>query len=425
MVNRILAGLAVGMLLLVIGCSSPGPILQTGVKANDDIVVTLDNPDFTQPSVELKPAQTKWNGTMAREIDATSGGVSVANGDFVVRTSKGDGPAQSNGTSLFRSVADEDLPPRPDADGHFASDLPPAHVDLQASGLRIGYTPLLVQLFQVEPDHSSPTVFQAVRVRLDPDVALVPIEAVVVFHDKDQSGRLNDGMEQQTIPQQLALWDHLSPAQTSNATDAQFGELTSAIHVMTRYRRDSEGIYHVGTQAAPDTVWAACGVQFRLVNYFELQVPVRNVYPSRGNGDADRQWPIGTVDDVPLQENADLVKRDPRHMEGAITAIFMGRAGFSDAPEVGRALSSRQVIGVSLAETRGTDAIIAHELGHLSGLGDAQGNEKDAAGKPKFDVMVQVGPGVHPTEAECLGIKKWARNFKKFFDAPPKNPHQP
>ncbi len=425
MAKRFLAGLSVGMFLIAYGCGNSGPSVQTGKKVNDDFVVTLDNPDFTEVGVELTPAKTKWNGTMAREIDATSGGVSVANGDFVVRTWKGDGPAKSNGTSVFPAVADEDLPARPDADGHYASDQPPARVDFQASGLRIGFKPLLVQLFQIEPNHSSPTFFQASRIRLDPNVALVPVEAVVLFHDKDQNGRLNDGMEQQSLPQQLALWDHLSRAQTTNGTDGQFGELTSAIHVMNRYRRDGEAMYRVGTQTAPDTVWARCGVQFRLVNYFELQVPVRNVYPSRGNGDADRQWPIGTVDDVPLQENADLVKRDPRHMDGPITAIFMGRAGFSDATEAGRALSSRRVIGVSLSENRGTDGIIAHELGHLSGLGDAKGTEKDAAGKPKYDVMVQVGPGVHPTEAECLGIKKWAGTFKKFFDAPPKDPHQP
>lgn len=425
MAKRFLSGVSLGLLLIAYGCANPGPSVQTGKRVNDDVVVTLDNPDFMEVGVALKPAQTKWNGTMAREIDTTPGGVSVANGDFVVRTWRGDGPAKSNGTSVFPAVGDEDLPARPDADGHFASDKPPARVDLQASGLRIGFTPLLVQLFQIEPNRSSPTFFQASRIRLDPDVALVPVEAVVVFHDKDENGRMNDGMEQQSLPQQLAFWDHLSPVQSTNETDAQFGELTSAVHAMTRYRRDAEGMYRVGTQSAPDTVWARCGVQFRLVNYFELQVPVRNVYPSRGNGDADRQWPIGTFDEVPLEENADLVKRDPRHIDGPITAIFMGRAGFSDAPEIGRALPSRQVIGVSLSETRGTDAIVAHELGHLSGLRDANGTEKDAAGRPKYDVMVQTGPGVHPTDAECLGIKTWARTLTKVFDALPKNAHQP
>ena len=233
-----------------------------------------------------------------------------------------------------------------------------------------------------------------------------------------ENGRLNDGMEQQSLPQQLALWDHLSPAQTTNVTDGQFGELTSAIHAMNRYRRDGEAMYGVGTQTAPDTVWARCGVQFRLVNYFELQVPVRNVYPSRGNGDADRQWPIGTVDDAPLQENADLVKRDPRHIDGAITAIFMGRAGFSDAPETGRALSSRRVIGVSLSETRGTDGIIAHELGHLSGLGDAKGTEKDAAGKPKYDVMVQVGSGRPSDRGRMPGHQEVGGPLQEIFRRP-------
>jgi hypothetical protein len=95
-------------------------------------------------------------------------------------------------------------------------------------------------------------------------------------------------------------------------------------------------------------------------------------------------------------------------MEGPIVAIFMKRVSFEDAPEPGRALTYRQVIGVSLTDGDGTDAAIAHELGHLSGLGDAKGTEKDAAGKPMFDVMVQHGPGVHPTAAECANIRPWA-----------------
>ena len=74
MANRFLAGLSVGMSLIAYRCGNSGPSVQTGKKVNDDLVVTLDNPDFTELGVELTPAQTRWNGTMAREIDATSGG---------------------------------------------------------------------------------------------------------------------------------------------------------------------------------------------------------------------------------------------------------------------------------------------------------------------------------------------------------------
>lgn len=407
------------LVIFEIGCS--GPSVQSGKKVGDDIIVTIDNPDFFQSGVKLVPSETRWNGAMARDIDTSPNGVSVSNGDFVVRTSLGDGTAKSNGVSVFPSIGGEDLWARPAANGHFSSAEPPASVDLQAIGLRVGPTPLFAQLAQIEPNHTSP-YFEALRIHLDPAVALVPVEAVVVFHDKDPDGHLGNGMDQQTRPQQLALWDHLSPADTSNIYDGNFGELTMATHIMRQYPRDSEGRYQVGTQKAPDTIWAACGVQFRLVNYFELQVPFRNVVPSVG-GDPATQWPQGTFDDQPLEENADLVKCDPRRMDGPVLAIFMRRVSFPEAPETGRALASRNVIGVSLTENRGTDAIIAHELGHLSGLGDAKGTEKEASGKPMFDVMVQVGPGLHPTAAECAKIKPWADKFKPIFDKLPKGDH--
>src|SRR6478609_1265831 len=105
---------ACGGLLILFGsgCDS-GPSVQTGKKVADDVVVTIDNPDFLQSGVNLPPSQTKWNGPMAREIDTSPNGVAVSNGDFVVRTSQGDGAAKSNGVSVFPSVGNEDLWARP------------------------------------------------------------------------------------------------------------------------------------------------------------------------------------------------------------------------------------------------------------------------------------------------------------------------
>src|SRR5258706_10375807 len=227
---------------------------------------------------------------------------------------------------------------------------------------------MLVKLFQIEPNHSTPTVFTTSRVRLDPKVALIPIEAVVVYHDKDSQGLLDLGMESQRLPQQLAFWDHLPTVQTTNITDGQYGELTSAIHAMSWYRRDKNGQYDVGTQTAPDTVWVRCGVQFRLVNYVELQVPTRNVNPVRGNADQDpdRFWPNGTFDDSPLRENVDLARRDRRNRHGTDTGMFMNRMGFPDAPEGGGALMGQFAICFSLGGNRGTDGVGAHEVGHIS-----------------------------------------------------------
>ncbi len=404
--------------IILVGCSGE-PQLQTGRHEGDFIVVTMDNPDFLQPSVALTPSKTKWNGMMARGIEVTLGGVAVSNGDFRLRTWGGDGSALTSGVSVFPSVRDENLPGHPNEPGKYGSDLPPARVDLGAQGLRIGYTPLLMRMYQIEPDHSVAVDYGTSRVKLDEKVALVPIQAAVVYASKDAQGVLENGMEAQRLPQQTALWDHQPYVQTTNITDGSYGELTTANHaVPSWYPRDKTGRYRVGSQAAPDTVWGHCGVQFRLVNYFELKVPLKNVFPARGGDnvseDDERLWPRGTVDDQPLYDNVRRIQADPRFMEGAVLVVFMGRVGFPDAPEVFRAIQGRQAVGISLNDNRSTDGGLAHELGHLSGLG--HGNA------PEYDVMVNPGPGLDPTEAECRKMKSWADNYKGFWTKPHPQP---
>jgi len=399
-------------------------MFQTGRKEGDYTVVTLDNPDFTEPKVQLTPASTQWNGTMPRTITVTNSGFSVANGDFKVSTWDGDGPAKSNGVSVFRSVSDEDLPARPDNVGTYASDIPPAEVELKAHGLRVGYTPLLVRTYQVEPNRSTPVEFTTSRVKLDPNVKLIPIEAVVVFHEKDADGKLDFGMENQRVNQQLAFWDHLPIPQTTNITDGQYGEIKSTIHAMQWYKRDAEGNYRVGTQTAPDMIWSPCNVQFRLVNYFEIKVPTRNVYPARKDDpDTDKYWPLGTYDDEPLRDNIRIAKQDPRHMDETVMVVFMARAAFHDAPEVGRAIEDQNAIGVSLNDNRSSDGVVGHELGHLSGLRHGGADIKDANGKFMWNVMVDPGPGIRATEAECNKFRQWAERFIGFWTKP-RDPHQ-
>jgi hypothetical protein len=425
---RAIGRVRVGCILLVSAAACDrGPRFQSGQHVGDDIVVRWDNPDFTEVGITLAPATTKWNGVMERTVDATPAGVVIGNGDFRVRTDLGDGPAMSSGVSVFASVREEELSARPDADGHFGSAGPSSVVDLVAHGLRVGHTPLAVRMAQIEPNRSFPAPFTTSRVRLDTSVALVPIEAVVVFHEKDAGGHFDGGTESQRRTAQLMFWDHSPDVQTTNITDGQFGEITSAQHAMRWVRRDGNGRYGVATQMAPDAVWQRCGVQFRVVNYIELQVPHRNVRPAEGDadGDPDRFWPTGTVDDAPLRENVGLAKRDPRHMEGTVTVVFMDRVSFPDAPEVGRALAGNGAIGVSLSDNRSSNGVVGHELGHLSGLRDATGSEKDGAGKPMFDVMVGLGPGVDPTDAECRRMKPWAEGFVGWWTKPHPRPHDP
>jgi hypothetical protein len=387
-------------------------------------LVSWDNPDVVERGLTLTQASTKANGMVERVITVGPNGVSVSHGDFFIDTSQGDGPALPSGLSVFGSVRDEELPARPDAVGVYSSNQPNPAVDLWAHGLRVAYAPLAARVYQVEPNGSRPETFTTLRLRLDPKVALVPIQAVVVYHKKDSQGAFDGNTQEQRRPAQLLFWDHWPEIETARQTEGQFGETTLTQHVMRWLRRDADGRYNVHTQMAPDAIWHRCDVQFRLVNYFEMEVPTRNVNPAHGDeeADPDRFWPMGTVDSSPLQDNLARVRKHPRYMEGVTTVIFMGRVSFSEAPEVGRALQGQDAIGVSLVDGRGTDGVVGHELGHLSGMGDAKEPGKDPSGKPLWDVMLGVGPGVDPTDGECKNMRGWADRKIKFWMEPHTNP---
>lgn len=403
-------------LLFLVGCAQ-GPSVQDGKASGDFTIVNWDNPDFTEFGVKLTPANTKWNGMMDRTITVTPLGVANGNGDFRVETLNGDGPAVTSGLSVFASVRDEELPARPDAEGMYSS-ATGASVDLVAHGLRVGYTRLDVRLRQIEPNRSTPAPFDSLHLKLDEAVSLVPVQAVVVYATKDAQGKFKSSTESQRRPAQLMFWDHWPDVETTNITDGQFGEITTAQHAMSWVRRDATGAYRVSTQTAPDGIWHRCGVQFRLVNYFELEVPQRNVFPATGNEEQDpnRFWATGTSDRTPLQDNLARAKRDPRFMEGATAVIFMDRVSFPEAPEVGRALIGEDAIGVSLTDGRSTDGVVGHELGHLSGMNDAE------AGNSAWNVMWGLGPGIEPTDNECRVMKRWADKKKDFWMVPRANP---
>ena len=415
----------IALSLVLTACAPAGPEVQGGRRVGDDTVVTWDNPDFVERGVTVTQATTKWNGVMERVITVGPQGVSVSHGDFFVDTSQGDGPATPAGLSVFGSVRDEELPARPDQLGTYSSNQPNPVVDLMAHGLRVGYTPLAARLYRIEPNGSRPDPFSTLRLRLDSSVALVPVQAVVVYHQKDAQGHFDGNTQPQRRPAQLLFWDHWPDIETARQTDGQYGETTLTQHVMPWLRRDPGGRYNVHTQMAPDAVWHRCGVQFRLVNYFEMEVPTRNVNPLVGNDEADpnRFWPKGTFDGAPLQDNLARARKHPRYMEGPITVIFMGRVGFPDAPEVGRALQGQGAIGVSLVDGRGTAGVVGHELGHLSGMTDVEEPGKDSTGKPLWDVMVSPGPGTEPTDNECKNMKAWADRRINFWMEPRTNPH--
>jgi hypothetical protein len=400
----------------LLSACDPAAFVEASTPTDAGFISSIDNPDFVQTKVDLKPVSTQWNGTMSFEIQVTSSGHQISNGDLRVITFNGDGPALPNRVSGFGSVTDERLAARPDMEGVYSSSTPPARVDLHTQGLRLGYTPMNVQLARVQPNGALQlNEFGAPRVSLDPNVRLVPVQAVVTYHTINGDGELGEGMDRQALPHQLAFWDRVPSPDIAIITDGSYGEITSAIWPMEWYRRDAAGQYLVQTQAAPDTIWDKCGVQFRLVNYFALQVPLRNVRPQVGDADADpnRFWPVGSLNDAPSRDNLRLAQEHAKFWDGVVTAIFVDRVGLEPGNEVGRAFRESSTILVSLTDGSGEDGVVGHELGHLSGLGDAGGLDTN------YSVMVSPGPGTEPTPRECARMNEWALNFSPFWQSPP------
>ena len=172
-----------------------------------------------------------------------------------------------------------------------------------------------------------------------------------------------------------------------------------------------DGNYQVAGNLTPDSVFASCGIQFRLVNYFEIHVDDKHAAPKISNaGVADPNFfPSGTADSVPCYDNKATAQADPRFLANVPMLMFMRRVGFADSPEGGRALVGAETACVS----RGAGpTVIAHEMGHILGLGDCIGG----CGAPTCNLMCSSGGGASPpTASECSGAKTAAHSISTRF----------
>jgi len=297
----------------------------------------------------------------------------------------------------------------------------PTDIEIMFRGARVGYTNLGVQRLteKVTTLEADPVKYP---VRLRPTVGLVPIEVVVMRSP-------NHPMTEVTRDQQLAFWDQVATTPFTSRIVDSHGRLTSlSVQFPDWVYSDTEGrgLYiNEGLDAyTPDSAWSwvgerngrACGVQFRLVNFFYKDTDNKHVFPQKqanpGNDtETDDLFGGGAHDDSPCRQNLDEARSDPRHRPGTVVMIFMEKVSFSSTAHIGQGMINENAACVQ-RNTQGNPNLIAHELGHAAGLLDVcpNGNEK---------MMCSGGAGQpYPNEQQCTHLESWAQSLSTFFARP-------
>lgn len=253
-------------------------------------------------------------------------------------------------------------------------------------------------------------------VKLDPSVDLVPVQVVVMRSANYPA--LTD------LARQLAIFDQIHAPTPVYVSNGQTGEFETVLRgsvpgvTWAAPRNDAQvsyPLYYANGYASPDSVWARCGVQFRLINYFEMTVPDKLMYPKEGDSNVPPEdptyFPDGTWHGTPCTNRAALVEADPRNMNLIPTLIYSTRESFHGAVEVARAIPGTVCAPFSAGVY---PTLLAHEFGHLGGLPDCSSNLSTCR------LMESAGGGVAPpTDSECAGIKAWAHDRSNYFRSQP------
>jgi hypothetical protein len=309
-------------------------------------------------------------GKVGLEYFRDDSGYRVGHGDLQFRLSGGQGSLDPMELSTTQSSIAGTLFPWTAAAGTWAA---PGDLVTTSPGMRLGRTPLDAQMFAQGAGGAWDFSAFPAQVALDPGVLLVPIQAVLFY------GAGQEAYAGTFAQDQLALWDRIPTSVGPNGGRAQLGSpgsidatLQPLLRVKTRPGKDT-GFY---SQYLPDDVWAACGIQFRLVNVIPMRVDATFLSPS---GHLDAQSAVIAAHDH--------IREDPRFQPGPITVLFAPRCADVDAGSGGGfegiAGQSRNERKFSCVSNKGGGNTLAHELGHVimndTGHSTLPGNVMNAA----------------------------------------------
>jgi hypothetical protein len=365
---------------------------------NGTIFVETDNPRV-EVTTRLITVHADWaNGTVPQELARGGNGWRINNADMHLLVSNGEDEATDH---LSRAGSlDGTAYAWPTSEGEWHGN---ENTEVTVMGrIRVGYKPLTVRLgvSLPRPGPLAPNSSEPFQIALDPDILLVPVEAVLF---KSSSVSMSDV----TVRDQMVLWDQMPVigADTNfRSTDGSTGEDRFVLRAWEVWPTlSSDGVYRHQGWISPDSIWGKAGVAFRLVNYIEIETDDEHTFPTTA----------GITADTRLRENQVSALSHSLHIDGVLTVVIMGRIAPPDVtqaggltPELGEDLSST-CLGISWNVTQ-KSVILAHEIGHAMGL-------------PHNDIFNNVmnppgGTDVTPEQIESA--RKWAKGFSNFWRHP-------
>ena len=282
---------------------------------------------------------------VAQDYTRDGAGYRVGYGDLDMGVSGGD--RSVNGQDLFTAETSLAAPlfPWTAAAGTWAA--PKTFVPV-SPGLRLGRTPEDLQLLAKGPTGGDAIAAFPATVALDPNVLLVPVQAVLFYGDGQ------DALAQSFAPSQLALWDRV-PTEGARSVFSAPGGITGTSQLLSNVLSDFGPTGSHG-QTLPDDIWAPCGVQFRLVNVIPMRVPTALLAP-RGHIDL-----VG-----PVVEFWNAISADARFQSNRLTVVFAPHCADVDGgngvlPPGGQSLLAQHF---SCVKAGASSSTLAHELGHV------------------------------------------------------------
>lgn len=160
-------------------------------------------------------------------------------------------------------------------------------------------------------------------------------------------------------------------------------------------------------EMSPDAIWDQCGIQFRLTG-----VTVAYVDDAAIDGSADNNGSLQSLEerleDPTKRSDTDdfRVTWGQPYTGGPVVAIVKNVGG-------GNGLAFNQTAGISVDRTSGVHAIIAHELGHVMGIGTP------GAPHPACDTDTQgLMCNLNGVENPIFGCDSWRVGFERNAAAP-------
>ncbi|MFG3302892.1 hypothetical protein [Micromonospora chersina] len=367
-------------------------IIEGARRVQDGVtLVDTDNPQV-EVQTRLINVHAQWaNGMVPQELVRQGRGWRFTNGD--AHLSVANGEAEAGPRPVRAGSLSEGAYAWPATDGTFSGDAG-SEVRL-VSRIRVGYRPVDVKLVVEAPKGAAANLVEQVRIALDPQVLLVPVEVARFYSDRFPVPNIS-------AASQMALWDQvpiIGPTTNFKSIDSSTGELRFAERLWHYWPSlDNEGLYKHLYWVSPDSIWGKAGVRFRLVNYIDIKTDDAHVAPKPGED----------VQDSQLYDNDSALSAHAQHISDkpVMKAIFMHRIHGDDG-HPGQALTGRNCICISAGAPNQPDVSIAHEIGHLII------NSSSHSDLPN-NVMQELG-GSQITDAQIELARKWAQKFAGFW----------